>query len=107
MEYLEVIAAIVILVAVIVFASFNPPTSQPLADADAISISQNYIATNYPGSTVLNTAITERNLTSQHWKITINYKQQTAQGCTLARCYWEGPASQYCRQESNLSLGNC
>ncbi len=107
MEYKEVIIAILVLIAVVILLRFNPPQQQTLSEGEVVGIAENFITTNYPQSTVLSTNVTYHNATNGQYKITIRYKQMATEGCKISQCYWEGPASPYCRQESNLSLGSC
>ena len=89
----------------LVLTALNPPSQLVLTQADVEKIAANYITATYPGSTITNLAVTEK--TGDTYKITVDYNQGTGATCKRYKCYWEGPAAQYCRQDSPNGLGKC
>ncbi len=107
MRYLVVVIAIAALLAVVLLPKLSPlPNPGPLlTDADVMQIAENYVETNVQGVKVVNSSITSRE--NGKWGITIVYEEGTEANCKVGKCYWEGPASMFCRPESNQSLGQC
>lgn len=102
------IATIILLIVLsipLVLTALNPPKPVSLSQTDVERIATNYIAATYPGSTITNLAITSHE--GDAYKITIEYNQGTGNTCKRYKCYYEGPASQYCRQDSPNGLGAC
>ena len=101
--------AVVVLLAVLsiplILSFLSPSVPAKLSQGEVEKIASNYIAANYPGSTVTSMKVTA--VENDQYKITIEYNQQTGNTCTRYKCYWEGPASQYCRQDSPAGLGKC
>lgn len=108
MTYKLVLAAVALILIVVLLPTYlqqQSGTIQDLTDNEVKRIAENYVSTTLPNVTVTGTTITSNQ--SGVWKITINYEQRTAGTCKVGKCYWEGPASMFCRVESNQSLGNC
>lgn len=102
------IAAIVLLVVLsipLVLTALNPPKPPALTQGDVEKIAINYIAATYPGSSITSMKLTQRE--GDTYKFTIEYNQNTQGTCKRYKCYWQGPASQYCRQDSPNGLGPC
>lgn len=100
--------AIVILLLVLsvpLLFSLSQQDKSALTQEDVEKIASNYIAATYPSSTITSLKITEKQEDS--YKITIEYNQGAGLACKRFKCYWEGPASQYCRQDSPNGLGPC
>lgn len=102
------IATVILLIVLsipLVFTLFNPPKLVTLTQSDVEKIASNYIAATYPGSTITKLYVTEK--VENTYKITIEYNQNTGNACKKYKCYYEGPASQFCRQDSPNGLGPC
>ena len=106
MAYKELIIAVAILLVIILIPTvYLPLTTQSLSDEEVQTIATNFVETNTPNTMVVETTITERS--DDVWKITVTYKQGEGANCKIGKCYWEGPASQFCRSESNQTLRPC
>ncbi|MBI4406472.1 hypothetical protein HY571_01005 [Candidatus Micrarchaeota archaeon] len=108
MAYKLLGAAVLALLIVILLPSLlttQENTQTSLSDADVQQIAENYVETNIDNSTALNSIITSRQ--NGLWRITVTYEQVVGENCKIGKCHWEGPASQFCRIESNRSLGEC
>ncbi len=106
MQYVEILVAIAVLLLVILVPTLIPPSNQPLlTDVDVAKIAENYVETTIQGAVVTGSSITGK--TDAKWKITVNYQTGSGSKCKVGKCYWEGPASMYCRPESNQTLGQC
>ncbi len=108
MAYKLLGAAVLALLVVILLPTFLTTRESPrtsLSDEDAGQIAENYVETNIENSTALSSVITSRQ--NGLWRITVTYKHGQGENCKIGKCYWEGPASQFCRIESNQSLRPC
>ncbi len=107
MAYKALIVAIVVLLVVILAASLLPsqlPNSE-LTENDVKQIAENYVATRIADALPITSQVTGRD--GSKWMVTVNYQQGEGAACKVGKCYWEGPASQFCRVESNQTLGAC
>ncbi len=106
MKYWQIIVAVGILALVILIPTLKPVnTSSTLTNRDVVDIAKNYVETNIKDSKVTNYTITSYK--DGVWKILLTYEEGRGSSCKIGRCAWEGPASMYCRPETNQSLGTC
>ncbi|MDP3742073.1 MAG: hypothetical protein Q8R15_02035, partial [Candidatus Micrarchaeota archaeon] len=107
MTYKLILAAVALILIVILLPTYlsqQGTSVQGLTEQEVIRTAENYVSTTLPNVTVTGASVT--NNQSGVWKVTINYEQRTVgQQCKVGKCYWEGPASMFCRIESNQTLG--
>ncbi len=107
MKYSIIIIAAILLLLVVFAPQLIPKKAElpVLSDADVLKIAENYVTTSIQSSRVTSSTITSK--ADGNWKITVDYQQGTGANCKVGKCYWEGPAAMFCRQESNTTLGTC
>ncbi|MFH1247101.1 MAG: hypothetical protein V1644_01850 [Candidatus Micrarchaeota archaeon] len=109
MKYKYLVIAVVLIMAVVLLPNYLPQTASTtptLSENEVVKIAENYVKTTLENVTI--TKSTVSNKTNDIWKITIYYEQRLKnEACKVGKCYWEGPASMFCRVESNQTLGLC
>ncbi len=109
MKYGLILAAVGLILLVVLLPVYSPQqalNAQNLTNQEVTRIAGNYVSTTLPNITVTGATVTSNQ--SNVWKVTINYEQRLAgETCKVGKCYWEGPASMFCRIESNQTLGQC
>ncbi len=113
MKYKLILAAVALILLVVLLPAYLSQQSgtSPALNDDAVKrLAQNYVETTLPNVTVTGASITSKPASDNNstvWKVTINYEQRNGRMCKVGKCYWEGPASMFCRIESSQSLGQC
>ncbi len=107
MKYSIILVAAILLLLVVFAPQLIPKKAESpvLSDADVLKIAENYVATSIQSSRVTSSTIISK--ADGKWKITVDYQQGIGANCKVGKCYWEGPAAMFCRQESNATLGTC
>lgn len=107
MNYQALAIAVLALVIVVLLPSVltGKQGAAALTDSDVDKIARNYVETSFNDTVVTATQLTDK--ANGVWQITVTYQQGAGSRCKVGKCYWQGPASMYCRVESSQTLGQC